>query len=149
MSAEKFMVEFIRALKGERHDRLQAAATNADLLLIDDVQFIAGKDSTQEEFFHTMNEIITAGRRLVITPTALRRTWTGSRLASCRACPGAWSPTSTPPTSSFDFNIIETKLAALPAVDMPRKRGRVPRPPRDRRASASWKARSTVSPLMR
>src|SRR3546814_2485610 len=35
--------------------------------MIDDVQFIAGKDSTQEEFFHTMNEIISAGKRLVIT----------------------------------------------------------------------------------
>ena len=67
MSAEKFMVEFIRALKENDTIGFKQRLRNADLLLIDDVQFIAGKDSTQEEFFHTMNEIITAGRRLVIT----------------------------------------------------------------------------------
>jgi chromosomal replication initiator protein len=67
MSAEKFMVEFIRALKENDTIGFKSRLRSADLLLIDDVQFIAGKDSTQEEFFHTMNEIITAGRRLVIT----------------------------------------------------------------------------------
>ena len=67
MSAEKFMVEFVRALKENDTIGFKGRLRSADLLLIDDVQFIAGKDSTQEEFFHTMNEIITAGRRLVIT----------------------------------------------------------------------------------
>ena len=95
------MVEFIRALKENDTIGFKQRLRTADLLLIDDVQFIAGKDSTQEEFFHTMNEIITAGRRLVITRIARRRTSTGSRRASCRACPGAWSPTSTRPITSF------------------------------------------------
>ena len=67
MSAEKFMVEFIRALKENDTIGFKSRLRGADLLLIDDVQFIAGKDSTQEEFFHTMNEIIGAGKRLVIT----------------------------------------------------------------------------------
>ena len=67
MSAEKFMVEFVRALRENDTIGFKGRLRSADLLLIDDVQFIAGKDSTQEEFFHTMNEIITAGRRLVIT----------------------------------------------------------------------------------
>ncbi|HYI42426.1 MAG TPA: DnaA/Hda family protein, partial [Sphingomicrobium sp.] len=58
MSAEKFMVEFIRALKENDTIGFKSRLRGADLLLIDDVQFIAGKDSTQEEFFHTMNEII-------------------------------------------------------------------------------------------
>src|SRR4051812_24404393 len=62
MSAEKFMVEFIRALKENDTIGFKQRLRSADLLLIDDVQFIAGKDSTQEEFFHTMNEIITAER---------------------------------------------------------------------------------------
>src|SRR5207244_10745924 len=67
MSAEKFMVEFNRALKENETIGFKQRLRNAELLLSDDVQSSAGKDSTQEEFFHTMNEIITAGRRLVIT----------------------------------------------------------------------------------
>ncbi|MDB5697442.1 MAG: dnaA, partial [Alphaproteobacteria bacterium] len=67
MSAEKFMVEFVAALRANETIRFKQLLRAADLLMIDDVQFIAGKESTQEEFFHTMNEIISAGRRLVIS----------------------------------------------------------------------------------
>jgi chromosomal replication initiator protein len=67
MSAEKFMVEFLGALRAKDTISFKQRLRSVDLLMIDDVQFIAGKDSTQEEFFHTMNEIISAGKRLVIT----------------------------------------------------------------------------------
>jgi chromosomal replication initiator protein len=67
MSAEKFMVEFLAALRAKDTISFKQRLRSVDLLMIDDVQFIAGKDSTQEEFFHTMNEIISAGKRLVIT----------------------------------------------------------------------------------
>ncbi len=67
MSAEKFMVEFLAALRAKDTIAFKQRLRSVDLLMIDDVQFIAGKDSTQEEFFHTMNEIISAGKRLVIT----------------------------------------------------------------------------------
>jgi chromosomal replication initiator protein len=67
MSAEKFMVEFVAALRANETIRFKQQLRSADLLMIDDVQFIAGKESTQEEFFHTMNEIISAGSRLVIS----------------------------------------------------------------------------------
>lgn len=67
MSAEKFMVEFVAALRANDTIRFKQQLRSADLLMIDDVQFIAGKESTQEEFFHTMNEIISAGSRLVIS----------------------------------------------------------------------------------
>src|SRR5437868_7924885 len=66
MSAEKFMVEFIRALKENDTIGFKQRLRSADLLLIDDLQFIAGKDATQEEFFHTINEVMAAGKRLVI-----------------------------------------------------------------------------------
>jgi chromosomal replication initiator protein len=67
MSAEKFMVEFVAALRANETIKFKQDLRAADLLMIDDVQFIAGKESTQEEFFHTMNEIISAGRRLAIS----------------------------------------------------------------------------------
>jgi chromosomal replication initiator protein len=108
------MVEFIRALKENDTIGFKSRLRSADLLLIDDVQFIAGKDSTQEEFFHTMNEIITAGRRLVITSDRAPQDLDGiaprilSRLswglvADINAADFElrWSPTSTPPISSF------------------------------------------------
>ncbi len=120
MSAEKFMVEFIRALKENDTIGFKSRLRGADLLLIDDVQFIAGKDSTQEEFFHTMNEIITAGRRLVITSDRAPQDLDGiaprilSRLS--------WGLVADINSADFElrYNIILTKLAALPAVEMSR-----------------------------
>src|ERR1043165_4476605 len=67
MSAEKFTVEFLAALRANETFKFKQQLRSADLLMIDDVQFIAGKESTQEEFFHTMNEIISGGRRFVIS----------------------------------------------------------------------------------
>ncbi|MGN6269397.1 MAG: chromosomal replication initiator protein DnaA [Sphingomonas sp.] len=67
MSAERFMFEFVTALRARDTLAFKQRLRAADLLLIDDLQFIAGKDSTQEEFFHTVNECMIAGKRLVIT----------------------------------------------------------------------------------
>jgi len=74
MSAERFMFEFVQAVRARaqrQNDRdthaFKARLRAADLLIIDDVQFIAGKDSTQEEFFHTVSEVMAAGKRLVIS----------------------------------------------------------------------------------
>lgn len=67
MSAERFMFEFVTALRARDTLAFKQRLRAADLLLIDDLQFIAGKDSTQEEFFHTVNEIMVSGKRLVIT----------------------------------------------------------------------------------
>ncbi len=67
LSAEKFMVEFLAALRAKDTIAFKQKLRSVDLLMIDDVQFIAGKDSTQEELFHTMNEVISAGKRLVIS----------------------------------------------------------------------------------
>lgn len=66
MSAERFMFEFVAAMRARDTFAFKARLRGCDLLLIDDLQFIAGKDATQEEFFHTINEIMAAGKRLVI-----------------------------------------------------------------------------------
>ncbi|KQS01838.1 chromosomal replication initiator DnaA [Sphingomonas sp. Leaf357] len=66
MSAERFMFEFVAAMRARDTHAFKTRLRSADLLLIDDLQFIAGKDSTQEEFFHTINEVMAAGKRLVI-----------------------------------------------------------------------------------
>ncbi|MBZ6377464.1 chromosomal replication initiation protein DnaA [Pacificimonas flava] len=67
MSAEKFMCEFLAAMRAKDTLSFKRRLRTADLLLIDDIQFIGGKESTQEEMFHTMNEIIAAERPLVIS----------------------------------------------------------------------------------
>ena len=67
MSAERFMFEFVSALRARDTFAFKQRLRGCDLLLIDDLQFIAGKDATQEEFFHTVNEVMAAGKRLVIT----------------------------------------------------------------------------------
>ena len=66
MSAERFMFEFVAAMRARDTFAFKARLRGCDLLLIDDLQFIAGKDATQEEFFHTINEVMAAGKRLVI-----------------------------------------------------------------------------------
>ncbi|WP_019514924.1 chromosomal replication initiator protein DnaA [Sphingomonas sp. Mn802worker] len=67
MSAERFMFDFVAAMRARDTHAFKSRLRGCDLLLIDDLQFIAGKDATQEEFFHTINEIMAAGKRLVIS----------------------------------------------------------------------------------
>ncbi len=67
LSAEKFMVEFVSALRHQDTVAFKQRFRNVDVLMIDDVQFIAGKNSTQEEFFHTFNALIDYRRQLIIS----------------------------------------------------------------------------------
>jgi chromosomal replication initiator protein len=67
LSAEKFMYKFIRALRFKSTIDFKDQFRSVDLLMVDDVQFIAGKDSTQEEFFHTFNALVDHQRQIVIS----------------------------------------------------------------------------------
>ncbi len=67
MSAERFMFEFVQAMRARDTHAFKARLRSADLLMVDDLHFIAGKDATQEEFFHTVNEVMAAGKRLVVS----------------------------------------------------------------------------------
>jgi chromosomal replication initiator protein len=67
MSAERFMFEFVAAIRANDTHAFKTRLRGADLLMIDDLHFISGKKPTQDEFFHTINELTAAGKRLVIT----------------------------------------------------------------------------------
>jgi len=67
LSAEKFMYLFIRALRSKDTMAFKEYFRSVDVLMVDDVQFISGKDSTQEEFFHTFNALIDQHKQLIIS----------------------------------------------------------------------------------
>ncbi|MGE0755216.1 MAG: chromosomal replication initiator protein DnaA [Alphaproteobacteria bacterium] len=67
LSAEKFMYQFIRALRFKEALAFKEQFRSVDVLMIDDVQFISGKDSTQEEFFHTFNALVDQNKQLIIS----------------------------------------------------------------------------------
>lgn len=67
LSAEKFMYQFITALRNKDVFSFKEYFRSADVLMVDDVQFIGGKENTQEEFFHTFNELINDNKQLIFS----------------------------------------------------------------------------------
>lgn len=67
LSAEKFMYQFVRALRDKNTMAFKEQFRSVDVLMIDDVQFISGKDSTQEEFFHTFNALVDQNRQVIVS----------------------------------------------------------------------------------
>ncbi len=67
MSAEKFMYRFITAIRSQSTIEFKDQLRNVDVLMVDDLQFLIGKDNTQEEFFHTFNYLVEAGKQIVVS----------------------------------------------------------------------------------
>jgi chromosomal replication initiator protein len=67
VSAEKFMYQFIRAIRFKDTMAFKEQFRSVDVLMIDDIQFICGKDSTQEEFFHTFNALVDNNRQVIVS----------------------------------------------------------------------------------
>ncbi|MBI0474385.1 chromosomal replication initiator protein DnaA [Sphingomonas sp. MA1305] len=119
MSAERFMFDFVAAMRARDTFAFKQRLRSADLLLIDDLQFIAGKDATQEEFFHTVNEIMSAGKRLVISADRCPQALDGveARIVS-RMAVGLVADIKAPDLT-LRRAILDRKLADLPEADVP------------------------------
>lgn len=71
VTIEQFMNDFLFSMKNKNLEHFKAKYRKCDLLLIDDVQFLTGKETTQEEFFHTFNELKNANKQIVLTSDRL------------------------------------------------------------------------------
>ena len=120
LSAEKFMYSFVRALRNHDTVSFKEQFRSANVLMIDDVQFISGKDSTQEEFFHTFNALVDQGRQIVLSadksPSDLEKI--GDRLRS-RLSSGLVADLH-PTTFELRLGILDAKAEQL-AVMVPQK----------------------------
>ncbi len=118
LSAETFMNSLITSLRQDQMAVFRDRFRELDVLILDDVQFLAGKERTQEEFFHTFNALYTAGRQVVLTsdkpPHAIAEL--EQRLRS--RFEGGLTADIHPPTPEMRIAIVKQK-AALQGVDLP------------------------------
>ncbi|MGH6615977.1 chromosomal replication initiator protein DnaA [Sphingomonas sp.] len=119
MSAERFMFEFVSAMRAKDTHAFKTRLRAADMLMIDDLQFIAGKDATQEEFFHTINEVMGAGHRLVISADRCPQGLDGveTRITS-RLSVGLVADIKAPDLA-LRRAVLDRKLADLPDAKVP------------------------------
>ncbi len=119
VTAERFMFEFVQALRNKDTHAFKARLRSVDLLMIDDLQFIGGKDATQQEFFHTVNEFMSSGKRLVIAADRAPQALEGfePRLAG-RLASGLVADIK-PAELELRRAIVGRKLMDMPSVSMP------------------------------
>jgi chromosomal replication initiator protein len=86
VNSEEFTNDFINSIRDDRAANFQSRYREVDVLLIDDIQFLSGKEQTQEEFFHTFNALHNASKQVVITSG--RQPQAAQRLRGADACRG-------------------------------------------------------------
>ena len=120
MSAEKFMYRFITALRSQQTLEFKDQLRSVDVLMIDDLQFLIGKENTQEEFFHTFNALVDAGKQIVVSADKSPSDLSGleDRLRTRLGCGMVADLHST--TFELRFSILEAK-AARAKVEVPTK----------------------------
>ncbi len=121
LSAEKFMYLFIRALRSKETMAFKEYFRSADVLMIDDVQFISGKDSTQEEFFHTFNALIDQNKQLIISGDRGPADLEGmdERIRSRLG----WGLVTDMHATTYDLRlgILQSKISKMPHVHVPQR----------------------------
>jgi chromosomal replication initiator protein len=120
MSAEKFMYRFIAAIRSHSTMEFKEQLRSVDVLMVDDLQFLIGKDNTQEEFFHTFNALVDAGKQIVVSADKSPSDLSGleDRLRTRLNCGMVADLHAT--TYELRISILEAK-AALARVDVPHK----------------------------
>jgi chromosomal replication initiator protein len=121
LSAEKFMHQFIRALRYKESLEFKEQFRSVDVLMVDDVQFISGKESTQEEFFHTFNALVDQSKQLIISGDRSPSDLDGieervrSRLG--------WGLVADIHTTDYELRlgILQSKIERMPGVEVPSK----------------------------
>ena len=119
MSAERFMIDFVQAMRAKDTIGFKSRLRSVDILLIDDFQFIAGKDTTQEEFLYTIDELMRSGKRLIISADRSPQELDGieGRILS-RLTQGLVVDIQ-PADYALRRAIVEAKAAAVPSVAVP------------------------------
>lgn len=119
VTSEAFTNEFIDAVGRNRMDAFRARFRKVDVLLVDDIQFLAGKEQTQEEFFHTFNDLIESGGHIVLSCDRAPRSL--STLAQRLQSRFSWGLVADiqPPDLESRIAILRTKLAARNVIDVP------------------------------
>ena len=116
LSAEKFMYQFVRAIRSNDTMTFKEFFRSVDVLMIDDIQFISGKESTQEEFFHTFNALVDQNKQIIISADKAPSDLTGidERLRSRLA----WGLVADiqPSTYELRLGILEAKRKQLNAT---------------------------------
>ncbi len=120
MSAETFMYRFIGALRRQSTMEFKESLRSVDVLMIDDLQFLIGKDNTQEEFFHTFNALVDAGKQIVVSADKSPSDLSGleDRLRTRLGCGMVADIHAT--TYELRISILQTKAASLHAAVPPR-----------------------------
>jgi chromosomal replication initiator protein len=120
MSAEKFMYRFIASIRSQAVMEFKEQLRSVDVLMIDDLQFLIGKDNTQEEFFHTFNYLVEAGKQIVVSADKSPSDLNGleQRLRTRLGCGMVADLHST--TFELRISILESK-AARTGVPVPAK----------------------------
>lgn len=119
MSAEKFMLEFVSAMRAGEMVAFKNRLRSADLLMLDDLQFVIGKNSTQEELLHTIDDLMVSGKRLVVTADRPPAMLDGVEARLLSRLEGGLVADIEAPEEDLRERILRQRIADMPMIDVP------------------------------